>query len=213
MRACARILQARHRSTSERHLLREDARLHNLDLALGAAYCLEHHSDTSVVLTEKVSGNNISLRSEVEAHTLHLQESYDVYMRVPEAQCTPGIFDVGSCNDFRTNWMASQVELNKLYAKISGSLMDDSGKLDLETKLQTWRQMLPVQYRDIDQPHPRDITSDSRKLWLFCRYYDALLQIRLGPTGCMYDARAFSTAKVIMEATSILPTPMVHSNR
>ncbi|ORY61017.1 uncharacterized protein BCR38DRAFT_412113 [Pseudomassariella vexata] len=48
--ACARILQAGHASLPESQLLREDAKLHNLNLAFGAAYCLEHHFDTSISL-------------------------------------------------------------------------------------------------------------------------------------------------------------------
>ena len=53
---CASILHGSRKSSLEIQLLYERAELHNLNLAFGAAYCLEHYCCANVDLTPKVRG-------------------------------------------------------------------------------------------------------------------------------------------------------------
>ena len=56
MGVCAAILNSGRGSSLEIQRLHEHARLRNLNLAFGAAYCLEHYCGANFDLTLKVRG-------------------------------------------------------------------------------------------------------------------------------------------------------------
>ena len=108
--------------------------------------------------------------------------------------------------------MASQVEFTELSSRIAEAPKDKRHKLELEAELLVWKENLLGQYHDIDQPYPHNITSDSRKLWLFCQYHKAKLRIHIGQSGEVCDDDAYNSARFILEATSVLSSPMVLSH-
>ncbi|KAL1882877.1 hypothetical protein Daus18300_000515 [Diaporthe australafricana] len=128
--------------------------------------------------------------------------------------------------DFRTKWMGSQVKYLRLLSDIAKSDKEISNEQDptetLANNLGVWKAGLLGEYHDIDQPYPRNLISDTRKLWLFCQFYDAQLQLlrpqRNGDSGG-FDGTAtpltprVHSAGVLLEAASLLPPPVALSNR
>lgn len=165
----------------------------NLDLAIGAVYCLEQQDAMSSDLTD----------------TVFSERSSEALSRLNE--------------DGRLRWMASQVEYGKINSRFARPDAKRSDGQDytemLEGNLRIWKPSLPEQYQDIDQPYPRNFASDSRKLWIFCQYHEAILYLYDGQEnnefGVMDEnmAPTFRSARIVLEATSILPPSVVLSNR
>lgn len=173
--SCAQVLQREANSSVATET--------NLNLALGAAYCLGHH-----------------LTPPVRIHNL-----------VPDILESTGNTSV----DLRAKWMASQVEFSRLRSSITGLTLDtdDTGHAqNLLAELESWRERLPSRYSDINQSEPRNLASDSRKLWLFCEYHEARLRAKImvnGGSTCFDSQLVLAATKVIIEATSTLPTAVV----
>lgn len=188
--ACARTLRASYGNTSGPSTEYRDKQQVNLNLSMGACYCLEQQY-SHVALTEFGS------------------IAFDA---LPAFS-----------NDFRIKWMASQVE----YANFCSKMSEKQGKendshavaQELEADLRLWKSSLPVPYHDIDKPYPCNIASDSRKLWLFCQYHEASLQIHMShrerpDTGLSGDFdRGLQSARNILEVTSLLTPSIIASNR
>ena len=188
---CVRLLRASQGSASERGSRSESKRQASLDLAVGALYCLEYQF-----------GMDVSL-----ANTI----------------CRPFEAPSATSEDYRVRWMTSQVEYIRLCLRIAKPPENENDRQvhihTLEGEVQVWKSNLPGQYHDIDQPYPRNIASDNRKLWLFCQYHEASLRLHMSHIGDAFEAlesdseHAVCSAKVILEATSLLPPSAVLSNR
>lgn len=112
--------------------------------------------------------------------------------------------------------MSSQVEISRIYSIISQVERIGSGpsrKQELERILEHWRETLPGQYRDIDQPYPHSIIYDTKKVWLFSQYHDAKLRLHMSQSDSGVDSMVVETCSHILESTSILPPHAVLSNR
>lgn len=182
---CVRILCASPVSPSDKL---------NLDLAIGAVVCLQHQATTIV------SSNDVT-------------DNFPEILR-------------GLNADFRTKWMASQVEYLRILSDVAESDKEISNDQDLienlASNLGAWKAGLMGEYHDIDQPYPRNLIGDTRKVWLFCQFHDAQLQLlrhhKGGASGGFYGTAAPSTprihsARVLLEAASLLPPPVALSNR
>ena len=175
--SCAQVLQREANSSVTTET--------NLNLALGAAYCLGHH-----------------LAPPVRIHNL-----------VPDILESTGNTSV----DLRAKWMASRVEFGILRSRITGLTLDKDeirqpNAQNLLAELELWRERLPSRYSDISQSEPRNLASDSRKLWLFCEYHEASLRAKIianGGSTCFDREPVLAATKVIIEATRTLPTAVV----
>lgn len=184
--ACVQILYANQGSSSSKLDSRHEfKRQVDLNLATGAVYCLEHQFNMS----------NVNLIN----NTRPFQASSTI------------------SEDFRVRWMTGQVEYIKLCSYENEK--DSQGRArDLVADLQKWKSNLPAQYHDVDQPDSRNIASDGRKLWIFCQYHEASLRFHTNQVGNAFDIpgdteHEFHSARVILEATSLLPSSVVLVNR
>lgn len=163
----------------------------NLDLVIGTLWCLEVQAHMSGDLT-------------------------DMGSRPPEAFSRPS-------EDGRLKWMASQVEYGKICLRIvkpHDRNRDGQHSVQvLEDDLRIWKASLLGQYHDIDQPYPRNFAFDSRKLWVFCQFHEAILHLYDGLGDNDFDGMdgslvpGFRSARTVLEATSLLTPSMVLSNR
>lgn len=183
--ACARILCRSPVSPSDKL---------NLDLAIGAVLCLQHQATTTV------SPNDVI-------------DNFPDGLRDPNA-------------DFRSKWMAGQVKYLRILSDIAKSekelINDQDSTENLASNLGAWKAGLLGEYHDIDQPYPRNLICDTRKLWLFCQFHDAQLQLlrsQKGGDSGGFDGTAtpfaprIHSARVLLEAASLLPPPVALSNR
>ncbi|PMD14670.1 hypothetical protein NA56DRAFT_754660 [Hyaloscypha hepaticicola] len=184
--ACVQILCANQGSSSSKLDCRHEfKRQVDLNLATGAVYCLEHLFNMS----------NVNLVN----NTRPFQTSSTI------------------SEDFRVRWMTGQVEYIKLCSYENEK--DSQGRArDLVADLQKWKSNLPAQYHDVDQPYSRNIASDGRKLWIFCRYHEASLRFHMNQVRDAFDSLGDSehgllSARVVLEATSLLPPSVVLVNR
>jgi hypothetical protein len=184
--ACVQILCANQGSSSSKLDFRHEfKRQVDLNLATGAVYCLEHLFNMS----------NVNLVN----NTRPFQTSSTI------------------SEDFRVRWMTGQVEYIKLCSYENEK--DSQGRArDLVADLQKWKSNLPAQYHDVDQPYSRNIASDGRKLWIFCRYHEASLRFHMNQVRDAFDSLGDSehgllSARVVLEATSLLPPSVVLVNR
>lgn len=126
---------------------------------------------------------------------------------------------VANGEDFRTVWMASQLDFSSLFSWLTRVHQTETDTQRLKKELQSWREKLPAKYHDIDQSYPQDLASDSRKLWLFCQYHEANLYIDArhqndAATHIVTDHNHTShSAKIVLEAASVLPPDVVNSHR
>ncbi|KAI0125826.1 hypothetical protein BJ170DRAFT_632714 [Xylariales sp. AK1849] len=187
--ACARMMQSGRGSSAELRPSHSDTNACDLNLALGAAYCIGSHLDTNIF---------------DDIQPLIFTSIYK-YNPIP--------FEAINGEDYRVRWMKSQVEFSRLCAMIAAARQDENRKQKLVDDLGVWRASLPSLYDDIDQPHVRNIASDSKKLWLFCRYHQANLSIQMGPWGQAFDSQVFASARIVLEATGALPTPVILSDQ
>ena len=109
--------------------------------------------------------------------------------------------------------MASQTELSRIRSRISNTHIDTAEKLGLQSALQLWKETLPGKYHDMDKPCPCNFTSDSLKLWLFCQYHDACFRLAIAPPEAAGNDGLEGSVRVVLEATSLLPTTAILSNR
>lgn len=188
---CVRLLCASHKVSSERDSRSDGKRQTSLNLAVGALYCLEHQFGMDVSMSNAV--------------------------------CRPFEAPSATTEDCRVRWMTSQAEYIRLCLRIAKPPENGNDRQPhthtLDGELQAWKSNLPGQYQDIDQPYPHSIASDNRKLWLFCQYHEANLRLHMSHIGDASDAlwseseRGVCSARVILEATSLLPPLAVLSNR
>lgn len=123
------------------------------------------------------------------------------------------VLDAAAGGDLRTKWIASQIEFSQICSRITEAHGDTSSEKQLGIELEEWRETLSSQYRDINQSHPRNMASDGRKLWLFCCYHEANLRIQPSHPGNECTSLMSNAAKIILEATSVLPTAVVTHDR
>lgn len=188
---CVRLLRAGQGLSSEWGFQPESKRQISLDLAVGALYCLEHRFGVDVSLANSI--------------------------------CRPFEVLPATSEDYRVRWMTTQVEYIRLCLRIAKPHENENDRQvhinKLEGELQAWKSNLPGQYHDIDQAYPRNIASDNRKLWLFCQYHEASLRLHMSYVGDTFDnlgsesEHGICSARVILEATSLLPPSTVLSNR
>ena len=136
---------------------------------------------------------------------------------VPSARARAPRLLVGS--DSRFEWMSSQIEYISLSRTLLGTharpFNNQTNNIKwLESDLKAWKANLPGEYQDIDQPHPDNLVSNNRKLWVFCQYHEAILRLNNSQIDRLVDrGQGLYSAIVIVQATSLFPPSVVHSYR
>jgi hypothetical protein len=131
----------------------------------------------------------------------------------------PSALQRSAGDDSRFKWMSSQIEYSLLSIRLAGTrkqqCIKETNMIEqLEGDLKAWKANLPCQYQDIDQPHPCNIASDNRKLWVFCQYHEAILRLYKSQAGHpLHIEQCLHSASVILQATSVLSPSVVHTYR
>lgn len=121
-----------------------------------------------------------------------------------------------SSDDIRVRWMMGQVDYEICLEEIEGNEVQ-GGPHDFEASLESWKLSLPARYQDVDQPCSRGLTSDGKKLWIFCQYHEAILGLytrkESSPSGDSNDwEHGIRSAAIVLEATNLLPLSVVLAN-